>query len=439
MMEKRVVLIYPYFRDKDPVEKLFAPLGIAYLTSQLKALSVPVTLVDCTFESLEDVVDSVALINPAIIGISIMISNSRNGFAIAKALRERLPKTLFLAGGPLPTLYPERFLPDFDLVFRGEGDLIMPNFCQAYLEAEDGHDFLAELNPFDYPGIYLQGSSTIKSSPQIHHSEEVIRNLPTPYREGSQNALYQHFWRQEAGCKPTTIMITRGCPYNCEFCSKPVWGSEFRKPTMDKVFEEILEIKALGYDQLWIADDSFTLDLNFLKEFCMEKISRGISIDWTCLSRTRGLDLKTAELMKRAGCVKVYLGLESGSDKVLALMKKNATVQDGIDAVELFHDIGIKTAGFFIVGYPGETPDTVQRTFNHALALPLDEIFFNVPIPLPGSALFSRVVGIHRQGDWEKASDVKFLYDSDFDEEALRRDIDWTMAEFKKIKDSQRL
>lgn len=431
-MEKSVVLIYPYFRDEDPVEKLFSPLGIAYLASQLKEILVPVSIVDCTFESFNEVVETIVLINPAIIGISIMISNSKNAFSLAQALRKGLPDALILAGGPLPTLYPERFLPDFDLIFRGEGDLIMPNFCKNYLEAKDVPLFLSKLDPADYPGIYFKSDQILRSSPQIHHSEEIIRSLPLPYRGGSQNALYQHFWRKEAQCRPATIMMTRGCPYSCEFCSKPVWGSEFRKPSLDKVFEEIIEIKKLGYDQLWIADDSFTLDLNFLKEFCREKIRRRIAMNWTCLSRTKGLDSEVAELMKQAGCIKVYLGLESGSDEVLRLMRKNTTVRNGSDAVALFQQAGIRTAGFFIVGYPGETWDTVQKTFDFALSLPLSEIFFNVPIPLPGSALFSRVVGVDRQGDWEKASDVKFLYDSDFDEEELRRNIERTMAEFKR-------
>lgn len=430
-MENRVALVYPYFREKDPVEKLFLPLGISYLASQLKEIGVPVTIMDCTFEGFEEVLETLTLLRPAIIGISIMISNSRNAFALAEALRARLPNTFILAGGPLPTLYPERFLPEFDLVFRGEGDLIMPAFCKDYLESEDKAQFLLQIEPANYPGIFFKKDQVLCSSPKVHHSEEILRSLPLPYRGGSQNSLYQYFWRKEAQCRPTTIMITRGCPYSCEFCSKPVWGSDFRKPLLDKVFEEINEISELGYDQLWIADDSFTLDMDFLTAFCIEKIERNIPISWTCLSRTKGLSLETAKLMKQAGCVKVYLGLESGSDDVLALMKKNTTVQNSVDAVNLFRLAGIRTAGFFIVGYPGETWETVQKTFDLALSLSLDEIFFNVPIPLPGSALFSRVVGIDRQGDWEKASDVKFLFDSDFDEDALRRAIDSTMLEFK--------
>ncbi len=434
MIENRVALVYPYFREKDPIEKLFLPLGIAYLASQLKEMDIPVTIADCTFESFDEAVEKLALLNPSIIGISIMISNSRNAFALERALRVRLPNTFILAGGPLPTLYPERFFPEFDLVFCGEGDLIMPAFCRDYLKSDDKTKFLMQIDPENYPGIFFKREKVLCSSPPIHHSQEIIRSLPLPYRKGNQNALYQYFWRKETQCRPTTIMMTRGCPYTCEFCSKPVWGSDFRTPLLDKVFEEIIEIKGLGYDQLWIADDSFTLDMNFLIAFCQEKIERNILMSWTCLSRTKGLDLKTAELMKQAGCVKVYLGLESGSDEVLALMKKNTTVQNGIDAVNLFQRAGIKTAGFFIVGYPGETWDTVQKTFDLALSLTLDEIFFNVPIPLPGSPLFSRVVGVDQQGDWEKASDVKFLYDSDFDEDALKQAIKSTMLEFENRK-----
>ncbi len=433
-MQKSVVLIYPYFKAGDPVDKLFQPLGISYLASQLKALSIPVTLVDCTFEDFDGVVARVAALEPAIIGISMMISTSRNGFDLMEALRIRLPYTVFTAGGPLPTLYPERFLPAFDIVFRGEGDLIFPQFCQDILREPAPKSGMDALDPEMYPGMTLMRSGILQGSEPVHHPASVLNALPLPDRSDIDHQQYQKFWRHAAGCRPTTLMVTRGCPFTCDFCSKPVWGNVFRLPELERVFREIEDIRHWGYDQLWIADDSFTLNLDFLRAFCREKIARSIDIQWSCLSRTIGLDAETAALMKAAGCVKVYLGLESGSDSVLALMSKRTTVMEGTQAVRLFRQAGIEVAAFFIVGYPGETRETVESTFSYALSLPLDEIFFNIPFPLPGSALFERVSGLDPQADWEKASDIRFVYVSEFDEDWLRQRIEKTLALFNRKK-----
>ena len=210
-----------------------------------------------------------------------------------------------------PPLYPERFAREFDLVFRGESDLTFARFCRDYLVVGDP-GLLNRLDLESYPGIYCRrGEVLIQRSP-IHHPVSVIDRIPLPDRSGFNHRLYQSYWQETAGCKPTSIMITRGCPFSCDFCSKPVWGTVFRKPDLEKVFLEIEQIRELGYDQLWIADDSFTLDLSYLKSFCRRKIERGIEISWTCLSWVDQLDNETVALMKQAGCVKVYLGLETG-------------------------------------------------------------------------------------------------------------------------------
>jgi anaerobic magnesium-protoporphyrin IX monomethyl ester cyclase len=112
-------------------------------------------------------------------------------------------------------------------------------------------------------------------------------------------------------------------------------------------------------------------------------------------------------------------------------MNKGGTVQDGIDAVNHFAQAGISAAGFFIVGYPGETVETIEKTFAHALSLPLDEISFNVPLPLPGTALYSRVCHLNPDDDWERASEARFVYDSEIDQEWLQGRIAETLRQFK--------
>jgi len=163
-------------------------------------------------------------------------------------------------------------------------------------------------------------------------------------------------------------MTTLGCPFDCDFCSRPVFGSSFRRRNLDAVFEEIDQIQRLGYDSLWIADDNFTLNLAFLKEFCQRMA--GKKIGWSCLSRVTGINEEISRLMKEAGCRRVYLGLETGSQDTLQLMNKRATLDEGINAVQQFRKAGIETAAFFIVGYPMETVSSIEATFELALTLP---------------------------------------------------------------------
>jgi anaerobic magnesium-protoporphyrin IX monomethyl ester cyclase len=241
---------------------------------------------------------------------------------------------------------------------------------------------------------------------------------------------------KNTGLKQTSLMVTRGCPFSCDFCSKPVWGGLFRKPPLEKVFSEIEEILTLGYTCLWIADDCFTLDSDYLAAFCREMIRRDVPVSWTCLSRVDRLTPGIVDLMKRAGCIRVYLGLESGSDETLRLMNKQVTVEQGIRAVHLFSRAGIGTAGFFMVGYPGETAESIEKTFDLVLSLPLDEAWFTIPLPLPGTPLFDRVADLASWDDWEVSSQVKFVYPSEFDECWLGRRISETMDAFRKKKEA---
>ncbi len=255
--------------------------------------------------------------------------------------------------------------------------------------------------------------------------------LPLPDRSRFDHHRYQQHWQETDGCRQTNIILTRGCPYSCDFCSKPVWGNVYRKASLSRIFAEIRAIEDLGYDRLWIADDSFTLDITYLRAFCREKIRQGLGITWTCLSRVDRISDELAAIMHRAGCVRVYLGLESGSDATLALMKKRITVADGVRAVQVYRSAGIRTAGFFIVGYPGETVGSIEQTLTHALTLPLDEISINVPVPLPGSPLFERTADVDPDSDWDSANEVHFLYHSEFDQEWLRRRIEETLEQFR--------
>ena len=428
----KVALVFPYFRTKASTEMLFPPLGIACLSAQLKQRHIETRIFDCTFQTFNRVAKDLLAYHPDLVGISSMILLSHNTFRFAELVRKSLPEALLVVGGPMPTLYPERYAGPFDLVFRGEADLSFPNFCMDYFTHQVDRKTLYKLDLAQYAGLYGRTLDLTVDNLIIHHSRQEIRSFPIPDRSEFDHAAYQSAWMKKNGSRTTSIMVTLGCPFDCDFCSRPVFGHVYRKRDLDVVFEEIGQIKQLGYDQLWIADDNFTLNLSLLRQFCQRML--GLGMKWSCLSRTTGINADIARLMKEAGCQRVYLGLETGSNETLHLMNKKATVEDAIQAVHHFRQAGIQVAGFFIVGYPDETTTSIEQTFQFALSLPLDEISFNVPFPLPGSALFDRVSGIDPDKDWSQENDVTFVYSTEFDPQWIKRRIRETMRAFNQRK-----
>jgi len=432
----RVALVYPYFRTRSSNEILFPPLGLAALASQLQRLGIGVKIFDCTFSTLADLKDSLCSYRPDILGIYSMITMSSSSFRIAEMTRKYLPECLLVAGGPLPTLYPDNYVGRFDAVFRGEADLGFPYFCMDYICYKVNRFGLNALPLQNYDGLFIRKNLVKVDNPIVHYAEKEINSFPLPYRNDFDHRRYQSVWLRQDGSKTASILTTLGCPFKCDFCSKPIFGDFFRRRSLDTVFEEIDQIRHLGYDSLWIADDNFTLDQNFLRQFCSRIANKKLT--WSCLSRVTGLNMETIRMMKESGCRRVYLGLETGNTETLRLMNKQASLENGINAVHLFHEAGIETAAFFIVGYPEETITSIEETFSLALNLPLDIISFNVPFPLPGSKLFARVSGIDRAKDWNSENEVTFVYNSEFDPHWLSGRIEQTMAEFTEMKNTRR-
>jgi len=424
----RVALVFPYFRTRAATELLFPPLGAATLAAQLRRLGIDTRVFDCTFATFEQLRADLTTYSPDIVGVYSMVSLTANTLRVAEIIRTSLPQALLVAGGPLPTVFPGRYTRHFDAVFRGEADVSFPSFCADYFAGGASRPRMGELPLATYGGLFIADHGLRVDNPTVHHSESELATFPLPDRSDFDHAAYQEEWLRRNGSKTTSIILTLGCPYGCDFCSKPIFGNAVRRRDLDAVFAEIAQIRGLGYDSLWIADDTFTLNEPYLTEFCRRISALGMS--WSCLSRANGITPATVRLMKESGCRRVYLGLESGSQTTLDLMHKQATVEQGARAAELYRQAGIEVAAFFIVGYPGETIVAIEETFTAALALPLDEISFNVPVPLPGSKLFERLGAPDEGKDWTRENEVTFVFPSDIDEAWLRRRIDETMAAF---------
>ncbi|HON37191.1 MAG: B12-binding domain-containing radical SAM protein [Desulfomonilia bacterium] len=423
-----VALVYPYVYRSAPDAMLFYPLGIAQLAMLLRDRGVDVVVADLTFQGLDHAMDELEASRPRIIGMYVAITMMDNARKLAGMIRERLPGAVLVCGGPMPTVNPERFVPGFDIVFRGEAVQSFPRFCVDYLKSGRLEDVLSMRSR--YPGISFLENGALVQVPVRPSRKKELDRLPVPALRDFDHAGYQQFWKERSGYSPACIMTTYGCPYDCDFCSKPIFGRYYRPRSMEAVFREITVIRSQGYDGLWVADDCFTLDIDHVRRFCRMLIREDLQMAWTCLSRAEPVPASDIELMKQAGCRRVYFGLESGCDDVLRLMNKHTTTEKAALTVQRFSEKGIQTAGFFMIGYPGETYETIETTLEWALSLPLDDISFTIPVPLPGTRLFERVHGVRTDLDWRYENENRMIYSSEFDEHYLRRRISETQERF---------
>lgn len=424
-----VALVYPYVHRHAAGALLFYPTGMAQLGTLIRMEGLEVSVVDLTFRGLDEALHDLESSRPRIVGMYVAMTMVDNARALARRIRRSMPDAVLACGGPMPTVRPRQFLADFDVVFRGESLISFPRFCRDILESGSLRKELA--HPGRYPGISHAGCDQSAWPPSQPIGKGFLDSLPAPDLKGFDHDRYQRFWKDRSGFSPACIMTTYGCPYECEFCSKPIFGNLFRTRGMESIMQEIRAIRLQGYDGLWVADDCFTLSLPHVRRFCRMLERCDFNMTWTCLSRAQEMPAEDIQLMRRAGCRKVYFGLESGSDEVLGLMKKRITVAEAARAVELFARGGIETAGFFMIGYPGETRETIETTLRWALSLPLDDISFTVPVPLPGTGLFERVREVRPDVDWAYENENRMIYRSEFPEEYLQSRIHDTLERFQ--------
>jgi anaerobic magnesium-protoporphyrin IX monomethyl ester cyclase len=409
-------LVYPFFKPvADNSIFRFPPLGLGYIAASLRKHGVSVDLVDCTFLTREEAIARVKRPKPEIIGFYSMFSMKRTSVEMAKLLRNNCD--LLVVGGPLPTLDPTSYLDVFDVVVLGEGE-------EAMVEIADCHERGVGFS--GVRGIAYKDDGDVKLTSSRGFVED-LDSLPFPSRDLFDNDAYKRHYLRRFGYSISPLITSRGCPFSCDFCSRPVFGQSFRARSAANVVDEVEEVAGLGYDRVWFADDCFTLDRQRLVAVCGELAKRRLRVGWECLSRVDTFDRDAAVKMRLAGCVRVFFGIESGTDAVLGLMRKQITVEQARRAVYAAKEAGLQVGAFFILGYPGENDRTVLDTVRFASGLPLDYLSFTLPYPIPGTALFERVKnnGGFVVDDWEEPKNWslirhKLLYHSGFSEAKLK-------------------
>jgi anaerobic magnesium-protoporphyrin IX monomethyl ester cyclase len=409
-----VALLFPYFNEeKDASIFRYPPLGLGYLASVLRNAGISVELIDATFSRREDVLSKIRRLSPRILGIYSMVTINHHAVQIAEELRDHVE--LLVAGGPLPSLTPEVFLDTFDVVVRHEGEEAFLELVKSYLDNRHWNGTKGI--------VYKNTGGSVQATEQRSFVHD-LDSLPFPSRDMFPNHAYQKYWRKHHGYTATSQITTRGCPYLCDFCSNPVFGRSYRERSPRNVFNEMLEIKKLGYDRVFFTDDCFTQNPRRVEELCDLIISEHFEMEWMCLSRADRLGRRLANKMSRAGCVQIFFGIESGDDRMLRIMNKHIDLNDVQKSVAIAKAAGIQTGGFFILGYPGETNESLRETIRFSSGLPLDYLSYSFPYPIVGTGLHTKVRERINRPEWRKqrgqANRHQLLFHGDFSQTKLR-------------------
>lgn len=304
-----------------------------------------------------------------------------------------------------------------EFVIRGEGERTLGELM----------DHLA--GPDDRPASAIEGLSYLDDEASVVRTPDrkVLRDLdalPRPAWDLVDVDRYRRIWMERHGYFSMNAVTTRGCPYHCNWCAKPIWGQRYHARSPEAVADELNWLKArYGPDHIWFADDILGLKPGWLEAFADALEARDVRIPFKCLSRA-DLLLRDGDVesLRRAGCEIVWMGAESGSQKVLDAMEKGIRVEQIYEATRRLRREGIRVGFFLQFGYPGEEREDVEATFRLVRECLPDDIGISVSYPLPGTPFYERVkTHLGGKQNWEDSSDLAMLYRGPFSTEFYRQ------------------
>lgn len=340
--------------------KPYPPLGLLYLSSYLRARDFGVEIYDSTFGSREGLFRILETERPSTLGIYANLMTRGNAVDIierAKACGWRV-----VAGGPEPANYPEEYrAAGADLVVAGEGELAME--------------------------AILRGSQ-----PELGRLLPDLDAQPWPDRERIEMDLYLQAWRERHGAGSISLITARGCPYHCRWCSHSTFGKTHRRRSPERVIDEVEWIlERYAPEQLWIADDVFTIHHGWLEQYAAGMKRRGLRVAFECITRADRMNARVAALLAELGCFRVWIGSESGSQRILDAMERGVTVGQVRQAVADLKANGIQTGMFLMWGYEGEEMADIEATFDHVKACRPDVFFTTISYPIKGTPYYDKV------------------------------------------------
>ena len=313
-----------------------------------------------------------------------------------------------------------------DLVVSGEGEITLTEVLDTLSRRSDRP--LATI-----PGLCLRApdGQLLRTPPR-----PIVRDLdtmPDPAWDLIDVERYRRMWMERHGYFSMNIVTTRGCPYHCNWCAKPIYGQRYTTRTPQHVAAEVESLSSTYRpDHLWIADDIFGLKPGWIEQFASIVAGRGSVVPFKCLMRADGVTDAIARALGTAGCQTVWIGAESGSQRVLDWMEKGTRVDQIETATQRLHAAGIEVGFFLQFGYPGETLDDIQLTLDMVRRCRPDDIGVSVSYPLPGTTFYERVkADLGEKQNWVDSGDLAMMYRATYSPDFYRALHALVHAEFR--------
>ena len=392
------------------------PIGLGYLATALRKIGEDVQILDCAREryGLEAFRSFLEKNRPDIVGFQVWSCDALNVKKSLDIVKSVNAGTVTVIGGAHPSGVGGEVLSEFknaDFAFKGEGEIGLPLLVQK-IAGRSGVEFGS------IPGLIWRSGDAINANAPVFIEDLDVLGFPAwdlidprMYPE----APHQGFMM---ALPIAPIFTTRGCPYSCRFCATvTITGKKVRYRSTGNIIKEIKLLRDnYGVREIHIEDDNFTINRSFVNAFCRRLLDERIDIFWYCSSGLRldSLDEEILSLMKKANCYTLTVAIESGSQRVLDLMKKDLTIGEVEKGILLMNKVGYKPTGLFMLGFPGETKEEMRQTLEFAMRLDLKRAQFAIFHPLPGSEIYEELKsgGELKRIDWTKLKPSEAAYET---------------------------
>ena len=384
-----ILLTHGYFLAEDEKErqimKPYPPLGLLYLSAYLKRQGHSVEVYDSTFGTRDELDRKIRQSPGGFVGIYTNLITRASVLRIINIAREVDSKVIL--GGPESANYSSEYLrAGADVVAIGEGESTLTELLYA----------LPSMGPHQLHGVrgiaFKDATGEIVSTPERTKIND-LDSLPLPDREAIDHQKYLDAWRTHHGASSVNLITARGCPYRCRWCSHAVYGYSHRRRSPANVAAEVQWIvDRYNPDQLWYADDVFTISHPWMQTYSAELKKRGLHLPFETITRADRLQTEAAAAaLSELGCYRIWIGSESGSQRILDAMDRGVSVESVQRAVKLAQQYGIKVGMFLMWGYEGEQFEDIAATVEHVKQSNPDIFFTTVAYPIKGTPYFDTV------------------------------------------------
>jgi len=405
-----ILLAHGYFLSLDAAEQRVMrphpPLGLLYLSSHLKRRGFAVGVFDGTFLSIADFTATLERERPPIVGIAVNLMTKRNALTMIALAKQSGAKVVI--GGPDPPHHAASYLDaGADVVVIGEGEqtleeLIVALSASAKATARQAAaPDLAKIN-----GIVFKGDNGKAASTPARALLPDLDGQPYPDREAIDLPRYLSAWRDRHGSGTVSLITARGCPYTCTWCSRSVFGETHRRRSVGNVADEVEAIVDRYHpERLWYADDVFAIHRTWTISYAQELERRRIRLPFECISRAERIDDDVAAALASLGCFRVWIGSESGSQRILDAMKRKVSVEQVRDSARRLRRHGIEVGMFIMLGYDGERMEDLQATVDHLKQTAPEVFLTTVSYPIKGTPYYDQVADRLAPQSWAEATD----------------------------------